>query len=877
MPPKPKTDLKIDGRTIQVSNLDKPMFQDGFTKGQVIDYYIRISPVLLPHLKDRPVTMIRFPDGVKGMHFYEKEAPKHTPDWIKRVPVERRAGGKPINYILINDLPSLVWSANLANLEMHTLLARAPRVDQPTMVVFDLDPGAPATAIECCQVALWLKEIFDGLKLKSFAKFSGSKGIQVYIPLNTPVTYDTTQPFAKGIAEFLHQSHPEAVVSEMSKKVRTGKVFIDWSQNTDTKTTVCVYSLRAKHDQPYVSVPLTWDEIERLLKKGDPDKFLIAPDEIMERADRFGDLFEQVLTLKQKIPADFLKKLEPPQSKSGTKKGRTQGSGGTSLKEYNRKRDFNRTAEPPGAVVEKDAKDSSDHMYVIQKHEATRLHYDFRLEMQGVLRSWAVPKGIPTASGDKRLAMHVEDHPMEYARFEGTIPKGNYGGGTVMVWDIGTYKTMEQNPVAAYYSGKLHLFLNGKKLKGEWILVRTSRDDGRQWLLMAKGNGTKAISKKVDDTSVLTARSMKKIASDNDAQWISNRPPKENTPKNRLKARLSQGDPLSKFQDVLKNLPSSKPKFIEPMLSKPVNKLPEGREWIYEIKFDGYRAEAIRNGKNFDLVSRNAKNLKQKYPEIIEALETLPEKDWVIDGEVVALTEEGVPSFQLLQNMSQTSERALHFFAFDLLHYDGKSLLNLPLFQRKEILKALLDSSDGSVSFSSGFEEDPNILEEEVRKRGLEGIVAKRKESKYEPGKRTGAWIKYKTDAGQEFVIGGYKPSERNKGLDAILVGYYEGEKLMYAGSVRAGFTPHTRKEVESKLKKFVTKKCPFANLPEESKGHWGEGLTAEEMKKCVWGKPLLVCKVDFVEWTEARHLRHAKFVGLVFDKDPREVVRENS
>jgi bifunctional non-homologous end joining protein LigD len=872
----PKTELKIDGRSLQVSNLDKIMFPDGFTKGQVIDYYIRISPALLPHLKDRPLTMIRFPDGIKGMHFYEKDAPKHTPDWIKRTPVERRGGGKPIHYLLINDLPSLVWSVNLANLEMHTLLARAPKIDQPTMVVFDLDPGPPATAIECCQVAFWLKEIFDGLNLKSFAKFSGSKGIQIYVPLNTPVTYEKTSSFAKAIADFLHETHPEAVVSEMSKKLRGGKVFIDWSQNTDSKTTACVYAIRTKHDSPYVSVPLSWDELERLLKKGDPEKFLIAPDEVLERVDRFGDIFAALNTLKQKIPADFIKKIDPPRSKTPNKKGRTPGSAGTTLKEYNRKRDFNQTAEPPGEVVEKESKDISENMYVIQKHEATRLHYDFRLEMQGVLRSWAVPKGIPTSGGDKRLAMHVEDHPMEYARFEGTIPKGNYGGGTVMVWDIGTYKTMEQNAVAAYYSGKIHLFLTGKKLKGEWILVRTSKGDGKEWLLMKKGNTTKPLSVKADDTSVLTGRSMKKIASDNDAQWISNRPPKEDTPKNRLKARLAK-DPLSDYASVLRNLPSGKPKFVEPMLSKPVNKLPEGKEWIYELKFDGYRAEAIRNGKTLDLISRNAKNMKQKYPEIVEGLKSLPEKDCVIDGEVVALDEKGVPSFQLLQNLKPATERPLHFFAFDLLHFDGKDLHNLPLFQRKQILQAFLESSDGFLSLSAAFEGDPEILEEEVRKRGLEGIIAKRKESKYEPGKRTGAWVKYKTEAGQEFVIGGYKPSDRSKGMDSIIVGFYEDNKLLYAGSVRAGFTPHTRREVESVLKKLVTKKCPFADLPEESTGRWGEGLTAEDMKKCIWVKPKAVCRIEFVEWTEAHHLRHAKYAGLIFDKDPLDVVRENS
>lgn len=877
-----KGHLEIEGKTIPISNVDKVMFPaDGFTKGQVIDFYIRISEVLLPHLKDRPITMVRFPDGVSGKSFYEKDAPSHTPPWIKRAPM-KRSDGSTIRYILINDLPSLVWSANMANLEMHTLLSRYPKVDQPTMVVFDLDPGPPATAIESAKVAFWLKEIFDRLGLQSFAKFSGSKGIQVYIPLNTPVTYDVTSEFAHNIAKFLHQAHPEAVVSEMAKKLREGKVFIDWSQNSKSKTTILVYSLRAKRELPYVGIPFSWDELEKLLKKGDPDKFLIGPEDALKRIERFGDLFEPVQTLKQSIPKDYLKKLESPPSKSKSPKVRARGVKGTTIKDYNLKRDFEQTAEPPGEVEEKKSNKSSgepEHMFVIQKHEASRLHYDFRLEMQGVLRSWAVPKGPPTKLKDPRLAMHVEDHPMTYARFEGTIPKGNYGAGTVMVWDIGTYKVLEQNPVAAYYAGKLHLLMNGKKLQGEWVLVKTNKEAGRQWLLMKVDKAAKPISAKEDDQSVITGRTMRKIESDNDAQWISNRPPKEETPKSKLKARLAQstgGGP--KISGTLKALPSGRAKFIDPMLSKPVNKLPDGKDWIYEIKFDGYRAEAIRNGKTLDLISRNAKNFKKKYPEILEALETLPQKDWVLDGEVVALTDDGVPSFQLLQNMTpQSKDRPLHYFAFDLLHYDGKDLTNLPLFQRKELLKDLLQSADGFISFSTGIEGDANILESEVRKRGLEGIVAKKKTSRYESGKRTGAWVKYKTEAGQEFVIGGYKPSDRNGSLDAILVGYYEGKKLIYAASVRAGFTPHSRREVESLLKEIETAKCPFANLPEEGHGRWGEGLTEEDMEKCIWVKPKIVCRIDFVEWTDASHLRHAKFVGLLSDKNASDVVREDS
>lgn len=866
-----KTSIQIDGKDLQLSNLDKVMFPaTGFTKGQVIDYYIRISSVLLPHLNNRPLTMKRYPDGIHGAHFYEKDAPSHTPKWIKTAPVERRSDGTTIRYVLLNDLPSLVWSANLANLEIHTILARAPKIDQPTMVVFDLDPGEPANFIQCAEVAFLLKEILDRMKLDSFAKSSGSKGIQVYIPLNTPVDYETTAGFAKAIADYLHQQHPKLVVSEMAKKLRVGKVFIDWSQNSRHKTTVGVYSIRAKHEQPYVSTPFTWEEMNKLLKKGDPEGFLLDTDEVLRRVEKNGDIFEPVQTLKQKIPAKYIDALNSskPAAKSSSK------AKDTSIKTYNEKRDFTRTQEPKGKVEERKA-GSKKRMYVIQKHIASHLHYDFRLEMQGVLRSWAVPKGVPTQKGERKLAMHVEDHPMEYAKFEGTIPKGNYGAGTVMVWDIGTYTTMEENPVAAYHAGKLHLYMEGKKLKGEWVLVRTGRDDPRQWLLMKAGAKMAPFSTKKDDQSALTGRTMKQIAADNDAQWISNRPPAEGKSKRKFAQRIQ--DPIAKFSSVLNGLPSGKPLYVEPMQSKPVTSLPDGNAWIYEIKFDGYRALGIRQGNKIRLASRSNKDLSRQYPEIVESLKSLPEKDWVVDGEIVALDEKGVPSFQLLQNIGSAKEdRPLHYFSFDLIHLDGKDLKGIPLFQRKQILEALLESSDGRILFSANIQGDPEVLIKEAHKRGLEGIVAKRKESKYEPGKRSGLWQKFKTEAEQEFVIGGYKPSSRSNSLDSILAGYYVGKKLMYAGSVRAGFTPRTRTQVYSLIQDLVISKCPFANLPEEEKGRWGEGLTEEDMAKCIWIKPKVVVRIEFAEWTSSNHLRHAKFKGIVEDKKAKDVVKES-
>ena len=267
-----KSSLEIDGRTLQVSNLDKVMYpQAGFTKADVIDFYIKVSKWIIPHLKNRPLTLKRYPDGVTGEHFYEKDAPSHKPAWVKVAVVPRkgtRTGRKgDIHYVLMNDVPSLVWAANLASLEMHVFLARAPKIQQPTSIVFDLDPGEPADVLDCARVSLWIRDLVGQFGLKSFVKSSGSKGLQLYIPLNMPTTYEKTQPFAKAIAELLEREHPDRVESEMAKALRTGKVFIDWSQNSEFKTTVCVYSLRAKRETPYASMPFTWEEVERACKK----------------------------------------------------------------------------------------------------------------------------------------------------------------------------------------------------------------------------------------------------------------------------------------------------------------------------------------------------------------------------------------------------------------------------------------------------------------------------------------------------------------------------------------------------------------------------------------------------------------------------------
>ena len=297
-----ESQLTVGNKTLKVSNLDKVLYPAvGFTKQDLIDYYIGVAPYLLPHLKDRPLTLKRYPNGVEAEFFYEKRCPSHRPDWVRTASVWSEGNQENIDFCLANDLPTLVWAANLADLELHTSLSKSGYPDRPSMMVFDLDPGPPAHIIQCAQVAFWLRDIFQQLNLESFPKTTGSKGLQIYVPLNTPVTYDDTKNLARALAEILAQLHPGAVVSKMSKALRKGKVFVDWSQNDSHKTTVCVYSLRAK-ERPTVSTPLTWAELEKAYRRGDPQALVFDSAAVIKRVKKLGDLFAPVLKLKQRLP-----------------------------------------------------------------------------------------------------------------------------------------------------------------------------------------------------------------------------------------------------------------------------------------------------------------------------------------------------------------------------------------------------------------------------------------------------------------------------------------------------------------------------------------------------------------------------------------------
>jgi bifunctional non-homologous end joining protein LigD len=572
------------------------------------------------------------------------------------------------------------------------------------------------------------------------------------------------------------------------------------------------------------------------------------------------------------------------------------------LAEYKKKRNFKVTAEPSGKPLPKLVKGACH--FVIQKHDASRLHYDFRLEMDGVLKSWAVPKGLPWGKGEKHLAVEVEDHPVEYATFEGIIPQGQYGGGTVMVWDRGQYHVYGEEPMKALRDGRLHLVMDGEKAKGEWALIRTRMDGGKtQWLLLKSGATMKPISKKRDDQSVKTGRTMAQIAAQKDAEWQSNR--EEETPsaasrlRLRIKAALKKKDRgenkivgqahrLPKGTEgnrsgrptipdaALKGLPKAKPRFIDPMKARLVDSPPTG-DWSYELKFDGFRVCAVKNGSKINLVSRNGNELGKRFPEVVEALKNFPPNDCVLDGEVVALDEEGRSSFQLLQGLEMEGHNPpIVFYVFDVMQLNGRSLTGLPLTARKQVLAKVCDGLADPIRYSGEIGGDARTLLKEVQRRGLEGLIGKVRDSVYEAGRRSGTWIKLKCVNEQEFVIGGFTPPQgARQHFGALLVGYFEGKKFLFAGKVGTGFNTKSLAALHKKLKGEKRDACPFADLPSKQGGQWVQGITPSMMRKIEWVNPVFVCQVKFAEWTRDAKLRQPVFLGLREDKKPEKVVRE--
>lgn len=519
-----------------------------------------------------------------------------------------------------------------------------------------------------------------------------------------------------------------------------------------------------------------------------------------------------------------------------------------SLKNYRKKRRFGETPEPKG-----EKKESTGALtFVIQKHEATRLHYDFRLELNGVLKSWAIPKGPSLSPNDKRLAVMVEDHPLDYARFEGIIPKGNYGGGTVMVWDRGVYspialvdrKKAEALLEDQLEKGHLTFFLLGDKVKGEFALVKSkSREEENAWLLI-KAQDEYASKQDVlkKDRSVLSKRSMQEIA-------------QQATKKNEIW--------LSKPKDLdVDDLPKGNmPHHLKPMLAESNGEAFDKKNWIFELKYDGYRAIAEIKENKVNFYSRNGISYNEKFAPIVSSLKKL-HKDVVLDGEIVVVDKNGHPKFQWLQDFPKSGQGELVYFVFDLLYYDGHNLTKLPLIKRKELLKQILPPLP-HITYTDHIEETGISMFVQAKKIGIEGIIGKNSKSIYKPGERTSDWLKIKTEKRQEIVIAGFtKPKGGRKYFGALIAGIYKKGELIYVGHVGGGFDDQRLESIFKKLEPLSQKTCPFETKPQTN-------------APVTWVKPKLLAEVTFSNWTNDGQMRHPVFLGLREDKDPKEVVEE--
>lgn len=547
------------------------------------------------------------------------------------------------------------------------------------------------------------------------------------------------------------------------------------------------------------------------------------------------------------------------------------------LRDYRRKRDFKQTPEPAGNDKSRRTRRSGN-SFVIQKHAASRLHYDFRLEFDGVLKSWAVPKGPSLDPSVKALAVEVEDHPLDYAGFEGVIPKGQYGGGTVMVWDRGDWAP-DGDAAAGLKKGHLKFALSGEKINGAWSLVRIARrkSDKNNWLLI-KSNDDAARSKSEYDVtveepkSVISQRTLEEIAADADRVWQSK--PKKQAPRVRSVSRSTPRSSIRMEAKVaVENLTSARkahlPATFSPELANTVQKIPSGDDWLHEVKFDGYRLLCFLDGKSVRLVTRRGNDWTDRFSALAEAAGKLKLGGTILDGELVSLDKQGISHFQSLQNWIQESRGfELTYFVFDAPYFGGYDIRKSPLIERKELIAAWLRKvsprNDGMIRYSDHVRGDgPRVLAESCR-HGLEGVVSKQANSLYEC-RRTRMWLKSKCRLRQEFVIGGYtNPQGSREEFGALLVGYRDQQRWVYCGRVGTGFSDDTLRNLASRLRKLERDSPPFDNLPH---GAAARGVT--------WVEPRLVAEVEFAQWTEEGILRHAAYLGLREDKSAREVVKE--
>ncbi|MFJ4286165.1 ATP-dependent DNA ligase [Paenarthrobacter nicotinovorans] len=841
--------VNVEGHELTLTNLGKIIYPEtGTTKAEVLEYYATVAPFLIPAAANRPVTRKRWVNGVgtvehPGQVFFQKNLEDSAPRWIPRAAIQHSDHTNV--YPMVNNLATLTWMAQIASLEIHVPQWQVDGSGtplRPDRFVLDLDPGPGAGLPECVEVAMLARSILQDMGMEPVPVTSGSKGIHLYTGLDGTLKSEQVSAFAHELARALETDHPDLVVSDMKKSLRKGKVLVDWSQNSGNKTTIVPYSLRGKA-HPTVAAPRTWEELE------DPDLDHLDYTEVMERVSTGEDHF-----------APISERHLPPHTEDGNDDGGTPGpSAGARervvtvenrLAKYVGMRDPEKTPEPfPPSSAASTAVSSGTSagqpkpgdpappggIFVIQEHHARRYHLDLRLEHNGVLASWALPRGVPETPDRNNLAVHTEDHPMEYATFAGVIPKGEYGAGTMTIWDRGEFtceKWRDDKEVIATLTGEPGGGLGGTK---RLALINT----GDRWLihLMKEQPGGKRSAKATPAAKPATTPAAK---------------PREPEPQ-----------PMRDYAPMLATSGTTADL--------------RGGNWLYELKWDGIRAIITRTEGRIRLMSRNGNDLTATYPELTDRA-CWPEGDFVADGEIVALGKGSRPDFgrlQLRMNLVKAAdiERArasvpVQLMLFDLLYDAGTDVSGLPLLERRKRLDAFAERLPGGcpLHVSAVLDHDVEDLMTSAADLGLEGVMAKKADSRYTVGRRSGSWIKLKLEQSQEVVVGGWRPGAgaRSGTFGALLLGIPDGDALHYVGRVGTGFKDWQLREIMDRLEPLAVDASPFKDIPRE------------DSAGARWVRPELVAEVTFGNWTGPGRLRHPVWRGWRPDKSPSDVSQPN-
>ncbi|MDM4762611.1 ATP-dependent DNA ligase [Galbitalea sp. SE-J8] len=809
--------VTVGAHRLKITNLDKVIYPEtGTTKGEVLDYYARIAPVLIPHARDRPATRKRWVNGVgtddaPGEVFFQKNLdPSSTPDFVTHRVIRHTSSAN--DYPLVNNRATLVWLAQIAALEIHVPQWRFGRDGEPKnpdRFVIDLDPGPGVSLTEVAEVARWARALLEGMGLAPLPVTSGSKGIHLYARLDGRQSSKQVTAVAHELARALEADHPDEVVSDMKKTLRDGKVLVDWSQNNGNKTTIAPYSLRGR-SHPTVAAPRTWRELaSKSLRQ-------LGFAEVLERVEARGDVLDPLRHGDAHGDAHGDTHGDTHAAEHGAE--RAAEGDRDRLATYRSMRDAAKTPEPVPAGAPTPGDGNS---FVIQEHHARRLHWDFRLERDGVLVSWALPKGVPTETGKNHLAVHTEDHPLEYGGFAGDIPGGEYGAGHVDIWDAGSYR------LEKWREGKeVIVTLDGDRLRGVRLaLIHTGRGDAdaKNWLI----------------------------------HLMKDQPPPD--------ARTDAAPPPARPRST-RALP--KPQLAT--LGSTSDLARHEEDYAFEMKWDGFRAIAEVSRGAIRVMSRNDLDLTATFPELSDLLRAVT-VDVVLDGEIVALDRSGRPDFGRLQQRAGLTraadverarrEVAVQYLVFDILERDGEPLGQRPWRERRRILEQTVRST-GAVQVPPVFDGALDAAVTSSRGLGLEGLVAKRRSGAYAAGRRSRDWIKIKHNRTQEVVVAGWRPGNGSRAgrIGSLLVGVPEGDGIRYVGRVGTGFRERDLDEMLARFERMSRATSPL------------DGVPSADARDAHWVRPELVGEVEFAEWTSGGRLRQPRWRGWRIDKAPAEV-----